>query len=63
MKIADDDIRRIERLCVRAWPAFETADIHGWLWRLSGGGSQRANSVSTIDFTGNAMDASIGTIE
>jgi GNAT superfamily N-acetyltransferase len=52
MQIADDDIRRIERLHVRAWPAFETADIHGWLWRYSGGGSQRANSVSTVDFAG-----------
>ena len=52
MQIADDDLRRIERLHVRAWPAFETADIHGWLWRYSGGGSQRANSVSTVDFAG-----------
>lgn len=52
MQIAADDLRRIERLHVRAWPAFETADIHGWLWRYSGGGSQRANSVSTVDFTG-----------
>src|SRR5256885_1039519 len=52
MQIPTDDIRRIERLHVRAWPAFETADIHGWLWRYSGGGSQRANSVSTVDFAG-----------
>jgi ribosomal protein S18 acetylase RimI-like enzyme len=52
MQIADDDLRCIERLHVRAWPAFETADIHGWLWRYSGGGSQRANSVSTVDFAG-----------
>src|SRR5260221_3302212 len=52
MQIALDDLRRIERLHVRAWPAFETADIHGWLWRYSGGGSQRANSVSTVDFAG-----------
>src|SRR5882724_10264608 len=52
MQITADDLRRIERLHVRAWPAFETADIHGWLWRYSGGGSQRANSVSTVDFAG-----------
>jgi GNAT superfamily N-acetyltransferase len=52
MQIAVDDLRRIERLHVRAWPAFETANIHGWLWRYSGGGSQRANSVSTVDFAG-----------
>ena len=52
IQIATDDLRRIERLHVRAWPAFETADIHGWLWRYSGGASQRANSVSTVDFSG-----------
>ena len=63
MKIADDDIRRIERLCVRAWPAFETADIHGWLWRLSGGGSQRANSVSTVDFAGGDPATALDAVE
>ena len=52
MQMTADDLRRIERLHVRAWPAFETADINGWLWRYSGGGSQRANSVSTVDFSG-----------
>jgi N-acetylglutamate synthase len=52
MQIAADDLRRIERLHVRAWPALETVLIHGWLWRYSGGGSQRANSVSTVDFAG-----------
>ena len=63
MKIADNDIRRIERLCVRAWPAFETADIHGWLWRLSGGGSQRANSLSTVDFSGGDPAAALDAVE
>jgi N-acetylglutamate synthase len=52
MQITADDLRRIERLHVRAWPAFETAEIDGWLWRYSGGGSQRANSVSTVAFSG-----------
>jgi GNAT superfamily N-acetyltransferase len=52
MQITADDLRRVERLHVRAWPALETAIIHGWLWRYSGGGSQRANSVSTVDFAG-----------
>ena len=37
MQIAADDLKRIERLHVRAWPALETATIHGWLWRYSGG--------------------------
>ncbi|HEX2652567.1 MAG TPA: GNAT family N-acetyltransferase [Xanthobacteraceae bacterium] len=47
-----DDLLAIERLCVKAWPALETAVIDGWLWRTSGGASKRANSVSTIEFTG-----------
>ncbi len=48
----------MERAHVRAWPALRTSDVSGWLWRSSGGGSQRANSVSTIDFNGrNPSDA------
>ena len=53
MQVTADDLTRIERLHVRAWPALESADINGWLWRYSGGGSKRANSVSTVDFSGN----------
>src|SRR6476659_3773141 len=63
MQIADDDLRRIERLHVRAWPAFETADIQGWLWRYSGGGSQRANSVSTVDFAGGDPARALDEVE
>jgi ribosomal protein S18 acetylase RimI-like enzyme len=63
MQITADDLRRIERLHVRAWPAFETADIHGWLWRYSGGGSQRANSVSTVDFAGGNPTAALDEVE
>jgi GNAT superfamily N-acetyltransferase len=63
MQVAADDLRRIERLHVRAWPAFETADIHGWLWRYSGGGSQRANSVSTVDFSGGDPATALDEVE
>ena len=42
----------IERAAVAAWPALQTADVDGWLWRYSGGGSQRANSVSALAFLG-----------
>jgi len=48
---------------VRAWPAIHTDRIDGWLWRLSGGGSQRANSVSTITFSGDSLDAAIDRVE
>jgi ribosomal protein S18 acetylase RimI-like enzyme len=63
MQIAADDLRRIERLHVRAWPALETANIHGWLWRYSGGGSQRANSVSTVDFAGRDPAPALDEVE
>ncbi|HVY15894.1 MAG TPA: GNAT family N-acetyltransferase [Rhodopila sp.] len=53
----------MERAHVRAWPALRTAVIEGWLWRASGGGSQRANSVSTIDFIGNDPEAAIDAVE
>ncbi len=52
-QISGADRVRMERAHVRAWPALRTANVDGWLWRSSCGGSQRANSVSTIDFTGN----------
>jgi ribosomal protein S18 acetylase RimI-like enzyme len=63
MQIKRDDRVRMERAHVLAWPALSTANIDGWLWRSSGGGSQRANSVSTVDFTGNDLDAAIDAVE
>jgi N-acetylglutamate synthase len=63
MRIGRDDRVRMERAHVLAWPALNTADINGWLWRSSGGGSQRANSVSTIDFHGADVEASIADTE
>jgi N-acetylglutamate synthase len=53
----------IERAGVQAWPAVETAEVEGWLWRFANGGSQRANSVSTLDYTGTDIDKTIADIE
>jgi N-acetylglutamate synthase len=61
--VSNETLRRLERLHVRAWPATETARIDGWLWRWSGGASQRANSVSTVDFTGTDMAAPLDRAE
>jgi N-acetylglutamate synthase len=63
MLVGNETPRRLERLHVRAWPAAETERIDGWLWRWSGGGSQRANSVSTIDFIGNDVAAALDRVE
>lgn len=53
----------IERAAVRAWPAGETRDVDGWLWRYSGGGSQRANSVSALHYRGTDVERTIDEIE
>jgi ribosomal protein S18 acetylase RimI-like enzyme len=63
MQTHNETARALERLHVRAWPASETARIDGWLWRWSGGGSQRANSVSTVDFTGDDPAAALDRVE
>lgn len=63
MKIEAQDRVRMERAHVQAWPALRTENIDGWLWRSSGGGSQRANSVSTVDFHGSDIETSIDTVQ
>ena len=62
-RMSAEDLRAIEQLHVWAWPALETADVHGWLWRYSGGGSQRANSVSTVQFSGDDPVAALDEVE
>jgi GNAT superfamily N-acetyltransferase len=63
MPISRDRLLAIERAAVAAWPALETAEIDGWMWRYSGGGSQRANSVSALTFRGADADAAIAEAE
>ncbi len=53
----------IERAGVMAWPGLETAVVDGWLWRFANGGSQRANSVSTLDYSGHDVDRTIADVE
>lgn len=58
-----DELLAIEKAAVNAWPASETRDISGWLWRYAGGGSQRANSVSILEFRGSDAEAAISEAE
>lgn len=58
-----DGLIGIERAAVRAWPAVETREVDGWLWRYSGGGSQRANSVSALSYTGRDVERTIDAVE
>lgn len=55
--------RHAEEAAVLAWPAAETRLLDGWLWRASGGGSQRANSVSTLCYRGPDVERSIDEVE
>ena len=57
--VSHEQLARIEAAAVRSWPAPETADIDGWLWRCASGGSLRANSVSTLSFRGVGFEAAV----
>jgi len=63
VRLHSDGLIGIERAAVRAWPAGETKTVDGWLWRYSGGGSQRANSVSALSYEGSDVEATIDAIE
>lgn len=43
-----DEVRRLERLAFRGWPALDSRDIGGWRLRLSGGYTKRANSINAL---------------
>ncbi len=63
MQITRGDRLRMEHAHVHAWPALQTHFIDGWRLRSSGGGSQRANSVSALEFTGTDLAAAITAVE
>ena len=43
-----DEVRRLERLAFRGWPALENQDVQGWHLRFSGGYTKRANSINAV---------------
>ena len=58
-----DQVLAMERAAARAWPPQATADVDGWVWRCSGGGSRRANSVLPLAYSASDLDTAIGRIE
>jgi GNAT superfamily N-acetyltransferase len=44
-----DDFRMLERRAFRAWPALDTRTTGGWVQRLSGGYTKRANSINALE--------------
>jgi GNAT superfamily N-acetyltransferase len=61
--VADPDLEAIERASIRFWQPHEQRMIGGWIWRYSNGGSQRANSVATLDEPGMELDQAIAVAE
>ena len=45
-----EQIRAFEERSFNAWPALETIAVGGWIFRLSGGFTKRANSVNATRF-------------
>jgi ribosomal protein S18 acetylase RimI-like enzyme len=60
---ADPDLEAIERASIRFWQPHEQRMIGGWIWRYSNGGSQRANSVATLDDPGMDLGEAIAVAE
>jgi N-acetylglutamate synthase len=54
---------KVERAAVVSWPAIERADVDGWTWRWSAGGSIRGNTVSALTFRGDDVERAIDRIE
>ena len=44
-----NDIRALEARAFRAWPALETRNERGWIQRLAGGYTKRANSINALE--------------
>jgi hypothetical protein len=55
-----DEVRRLEGLAFRGWPALECLDVAGWHLRLSGGYTKRANSINAL---GSYLSTSIAALE
>jgi GNAT superfamily N-acetyltransferase len=43
-----DEVRRLEELAFRGWPALETRDLAGWRQRFSKGYTKRAKSINPL---------------
>ncbi|WP_428681083.1 GNAT family N-acetyltransferase [Reyranella sp.] len=55
-----DEVRRLEALAFRGWPALESRDVQGWHLRFSGGYTKRANSISAL---GDKISTDVETVE
>ena len=61
--VSRSELLAIEMAAVGSWPALQTAEVDGWLWRYSSGGSLRANSVAALRFSGSSAERTIDEVE
>jgi ribosomal protein S18 acetylase RimI-like enzyme len=52
MTLHETMIRSLEERAFNAWPALQTVFCDGWVFRISGGYTKRANSVNALTPTG-----------
>lgn len=57
------EIRRLEALAWRGWPALETLDSAGWRLRFSGGYTKRANSINALGENSGLSEATATALE
>ncbi len=64
MSFSDIEIRRLERIGARTWPARTTENLDGWLLSLDSGVTRRANSVLPNGWDGaSSIDDRVATVE
>lgn len=57
------DIRRLEELAFRGWPALESRDFAGWRQRFSRGYTKRANSINALGLDARCDPEIISSLE
>lgn len=65
MSLAIDlaDVRRLEELAFRGWPAPESRDIAGWRLRFAGGCTKKANSINVLGPDAKVNSAALQSLE
>jgi GNAT superfamily N-acetyltransferase len=57
------EVRRLEELAFRGWPALESLDFAGWRSRFSDGYTKRANSINALGPEARADAATVTALE
>ena len=58
-----DEVRRLEELAFRGWPALESRDLAGWRLRFSKGYTKRANSINPLGVDAQCTSEVVSALE